>query len=373
MTVSGDMHDPIFAALDPLVRDATLSPDQANELYRAVVRAGTTASPSTAPGVQPPAVISVPAPSVPDVRRPAGWTRPAAGAGLGTVGLGLLASAYAISFLLAVDDFGWNTFLGMVAPIVVASLVVVASEIAPGEDELRTLAAVAGSLAIVGLALTIWATGDSGSLSYVGGLVMLLGGLAGYLAWHRQVFVVPAVLGGLVLVTKLAADVLGITLRQQDNDALFFGMLVALYGVVVVLVGWRSSCRHLAGVLGDVVALGSLAIVILVNGFTGTFSVEPDGRIETSYRSDTVIALVAALLVCIGLAAAYAVSREAGFLTVAALGAAALPALAGPFLTQKHPLQVAAIFGFVGIVVAAAGLVLAWRRPAGAPAGRQAA
>jgi len=127
--------------------------------------------------------------------------------------------------------------------------------------------------------------------------------------------------------------------------------------------GGSGSLYYVTGLVmlggGGAIALGSLALVIVVNGFTGSFAVGPGGRVHVSYRSDTVIAVGLGLAVCLGLAAAYAFTREAGFMVVAGGGAVLLPALAVPLLTQKHPLQLAALFALIGAVVLGVGFAFA--------------
>lgn len=350
MATPTNPHDTLVSVLDPLVRAQTLSPEQANEVYRVVSASGASVVGSGRGS------------------RRVDLTRGGVGIGIGTIGSGLVVSAFITGYQLGLESLDLTTFVAMVGPIVVLALVVVASELAPrrhspgSATELRTLAAVTGSLAVVCLALAILTTSGSDSLYYVSGLVMLVGGVAGYASWRRQVFVVPAVIGGLVVVTRLGAHLLDSSSRPGDNSVLFLGIAVAGYGVLVGAAGWRFSCRHLAGVLGGLVALTSLSLVIIVNGFTGAFALDPVGRVQVSYRSDTVIALVVGLVVCVGLAGGYAATREAGFLGVAGGGAVVLPALAVPFLTQKHPLQLAALFALIGTVVIGVGFALAWAR-----------
>lgn len=347
MTTPTNPHDELVAALDPLVRAQTLSPQQANEVYRAVSTSGASSA------------------SADRGRRP-DLTRSRVGTGIGTVGVGLVVAAFSTGYVLGLDSLGWTIFVAMLGPILVLALVVVASELAPHRapgipDELRTLAAIAGSLAVSCVALAILTIGGSSSLYYVSGLVMLVGGLAGYWSWRRQVFVVPAVIGGLVVTSRLGSHLLSSSSDRGDSSVLFLGIVAAAYGALVAVAGWRYPCRHLTGVLGGLIALSSLALVIIVNGFTGAFALDPTGRVQVSYRSDTVVALVVGLVVCLGLAGAYAATREAGFLVVAGSGGFSLPATAIPFLTQKHPLQLAALFALIGALVIGLGFVMAWR------------
>lgn len=374
--------DPLFDVLDPLVSNQVLTPEQANEVYQAVVQSNVltvaATTPATAPAAAPaagaattsaitaPATAATPTPANAVARR-ARWSRARFGAGFGTVGLGLLAAAFLTSYLLALSDLGWNTVIGMVGPILVLALVLVLSEFRPtGGDELRTLAASAGSLALTGLALTVLTTGGYGPLYYVSGLVMLFGGLAGYAAWRRQIFVVPAAAGGLLVIGRLLNDLLSGPRGLNNSDVLTFGAVVAGYGLVVVAVGWRYRCRQLAGVLGGGISMVSLSLVIAVNGFSGLFSFRPIGQARVDHRSDIVTALVLGLLVCVVLAAAYAASRDAGFIVVAGLGATLLSVLAALFLVRQHPLHLAAVLGGVGTLVLAAGAALAWGRSSSA-------
>ncbi len=367
--------DPLFDVLDPLVRNQVLTPDQANEVYQAVVQSNlvtVTATTPTAATATATATAATPAPANAVAGR-GRWSRARFGAGFGTIGLGLLAAAFLTSYLLALSDLGWNTVIGMVGPILVLALVLVLSEFRPtGGDELRTLAASAGSLALTGLALTVLTTGGYGPLYYVSGFVMLIGGLAGYAAWRRQIFVVPAAAGGLLVVGRLLNDVLSGPRGLNNGDVLTFGALVAGYGLVVVAVGWRYGCRQLAGVFGGGISVVSLSLVIAVNGFNGLFSFRPMGQARVDHRSDIVTALVLGLLVCVVLAAGYAATRDAGFIVVAGLGATLLSLLAALFLVREHPLHLAAILGGVGTLVLAAGAALAWGRSSAAARARNA-
>ena len=138
--------DPLFDVLDPLVSNQVLTPEQANEVYQAVVQSNVltvaATTPATAPAAAPaagaattsaitaPATAATPTPANAVARR-ARWSRARFGAGFGTVGLGLLAAAFLTSYLLALSDLGWNTVIGMVGPILVLALVLVLSEFRP--------------------------------------------------------------------------------------------------------------------------------------------------------------------------------------------------------------------------------------------------
>lgn len=334
-------RDPLFAALDPLVRAQTLTTDQANQVYRAV--AGIVSGPTSRSSARPSAT----------------WSRPSVGTAFGVLGAGLLASAFLVSYGLALDDLSWKPFAGMIVPIAAFAMVVAVTEFAQSrDDQLAALAAVSGALAVTGTALTVSTGGDSGWLTYASALVLVAGGVVGYTRSWRDIFVVPAVAGGLLLVGKACA-VLVDSGDAGESDALFYGVALLVYGVAVAASGWRFPCRQLAGVLGGSIAVGSMALVIIANGFTGAFSLSPSGDVHISYRSDTVIALVLGLVGCAALAAGYATRRDAGLLVVAGVGSALLPALAVPFLTQKHPLQLAAIFVALGSGVLAAGVATA--------------
>lgn len=356
MAASGE-PDPLFAALDPLVRSQQLSSDQANQVYRAV--AGIAPAPAAA-STHAPAPAPAPAPRS-SARQPrAGWSRPRLGTGIGVVGAGLLAGAFLVSYGLALDGLSWKPFAAMVVPVAaLAMLVAVTDVMRERADELAALAAVAGAVALVCIALTVSTAGDSGVLTYASAIALLVGGVAGYARFRRQVFVVPGVIGGLLLLGKAFAGLVDADNGFGENNVLFYGVVLLIYGVGVAALGWRLPCRHLAGVLGGTIAVGSMAFVIIANGFTGAFFLTSSGDVQTSYRSDTVMALVLGLVVCGALAAGYAAYRDAGFLVVAGGGSALLPALAVPFLTQKHPLQLAAVFIVLGTAVLGAGVALA--------------
>lgn len=272
-----------------------------------------------------------------------------------------MASAFLVSYSLAQDQLTWKPFVGMVAPIVVLTLVLAVRVYASFREDVVALGAVAGSVALLGLALAIPTTGGSAPLAYIAGAVLLVGGVTGYVVWRQHIFVVPAFLGGLVLTANGGSHFVSSSSSDQ-NSVLYLGVVLMLYGVLVVLTAWRLPCRHLAGVLGGGLAVSSMAFVIVLNGFTGAFVLGSTGEVMVSYRSDTVIALVLGLVVSVVLAAAYAAHRESGFLVVAGIGGATLPALAVPLLTQKHPLQLATGFLVLGSLALAAGVLLAHTR-----------
>lgn len=284
------------------------------------------------------------------------------------LGAGLMSGAFLVSYNLAEQDLSWKTLAGMVVPIAALTAVVAVSRVRTlGGCSMNLLASTAGAGALVAVALAVSAIGGSSALAYASGFIMLVGGGAGYAVFRRQAFVWPVVLGGLVLVGRAGAHLIDGTTSSGESGVLFYGVLLLLYGVAVGGVGWRLPCRHLAGVLGGSIAVGSMVLVILVNGFTGAFFLGPTGDVQVSYRSDTVIALVLGLVVCSALAAAYAARQEAGFMAVSWTGGSVLPTLAVPFLTQKHPLQLAAVFVFLAASAFSAGVALTRAKRPAAP------
>lgn len=339
----------LAGVLAPLVADATITSEQADAVYRGF------AASADAP-----------------IEQTNGPLGPRIGAALAILGLGLLGSAVLLSSQFIGDNSpygsvgtfnraGLATALSLVGVIVVGGLAAwlgAPRRHWPPVGPLAVVTAASTTLLLFGVAVVLTLEGSGEGYVVATGAVLLVGGVAGYAALRLAPFVVPVIGGGVVLVTE-ATDHIGSNAGSHGH-LLLSGVVLAAFGVLVAIAGWWTPHRQLAGVLGCLVAIVSMEEVILENGFTGAFSLGSQG-IEISYRSDTITALIVGLAVCLGLAVAYAATRSGGFATLSLIGAVVLPASAGMFITQKHPLQVAAVFAAIGGVLAMLGLAAAWR------------
>lgn len=339
--------------LAPLVGDATLSSDQADAVYRGFMATDGT--------------------NVTGRRATDGAGASRIGAALAVLGIGLLGAGFLmgvehIGDLSPFGDRGTFTRAGAACALALAGVLaigVLAASISTSgrgwrpRGPMAVVASTALSVVLLGVALVLTVEGSSDGWVLATGAVALVGGLAGYLVLRGAPLLVPAIGGGVLLVTQATSHI--DAHAGSHGHLLMSGMVMAGYGVLVALAGWRTPHRHLIGVLGGLVALASLEEVILQNGFTGAFSLTDQG-IQISYRSDTYTALIVGLVVCLGMVVASAATGHAGFAVTGFIGAVVLPASAGQFITQKHPLEVGATFGGVGVLLVLVGLAVAWRR-----------
>ena len=167
---SSSSPDPLHQLLDALVRQGTLSPDQATQLYSA---ADARAAAGAGPG-------QVPVPS-------AGWPlrdrlRAAASAIGGALGL----AAVFVALQLSVGDFQWKTFLVMAGITVALAIGAAAWYFAlSAAPHSRWVTSVLAAFAIKTLGLTIlgpW--GHKDAVPYLVGLLMIGLGAAGY--WYLK-------------------------------------------------------------------------------------------------------------------------------------------------------------------------------------------
>lgn len=348
--------DPLHAALDPLVVDGTLQPQQADRVYRAV---------TAQPGVRP--VNATSGVEHADHRD----TRSAVPEGLVIFAAALAMTALFVAASLAADrGFEWKTFavlVGVTAAFAAAAWI--CERLLTPADNRRWLFALLATLALIALGTTLLSPWDADALVYVAGLVMLAGGIVGYWLLKGQLLTVAAILGGLVLLTQLLTDLYD-TKEGNSGDVLAIGMMVTAYGVVVMAAGWRFSCRHLTGMLGGLIALAGMYGVVYFGGFvfaiSAAFGPSP-AEAFSDLRSDLRIAMFVGLVVALALAGLYVYTGYRGYAVLSFLGAAFLPLGTIMIANSEHPLRWGGAFGVVGIAALA---VVCWafsKRQQGAP------
>lgn len=347
-------RDRLHTSLNPLVTDGTLTPYQADRVYRAV---GSTEVDSSTPSAV------------------AGWDRPRLFATLMVFAAGLLSSAYVMAASLDAQhrDFTWKTFALMLVSVLVGGGAAAALLLLVQERVWNPWAAGAlGALALTGFSVGIVVLWHNDALSYVTGLLMLLGGAAGYWFLKSQLYAVVAVLGGLIVIAQGFSDLLGS--GADEGDALSVGIGFLFYGVAVAGAGWLFSCRHLLGVIGLGISVLAMFVVMVLNAVAVAFVAFADttptgpqrgGPTLDSLRSDIRVALILGLLVALLAAGAHAYSGLVGFAVVSFVAVATLPVTAVFTMQTDHPLRWAVGFAVVATLGLAAivGLQLDRRTP----------
>ncbi|GAA3550400.1 hypothetical protein [Nocardioides daeguensis] len=335
----------------------------------------------------PPVGAGVPGPIEPG--DPTRAARAGTTAGLVALGAGLLGAAVLIAAFRSRsgdDGLDWSNYgvgLGATAVLfVIAILGALAARRTGGRarEEVVTWPGVAGILA-TGLMIAVGIDRGDSWVAYLVGGVMVALAVIGYLAARRAAFVVVAILG-LALVYGVAFDDVVADSLGDDHPQVITAVLVALFVVVVTLVGWALPSRAVSGVVvgafglvGILATLASFAVMRflggILDGFFGGMSsgfdaASDDGAtfgwvsVSPGFREDDVwwvVVLGGILAVLWALAAT--VSGHSGFSVLAI----AMPALGVPLasvaLAAEHPTWWAAITATAGGVLLLGGVALA--------------
>ena len=231
-----------------------------------------------------------------------------------------------------------------------------------GRPYQRLVTSVFTAIALLALVGTVASTWDGDALVYLGGIVLLAGGIAGFWYLKGQVLVAVAVLGGLVLIGQLVSDMLD-DYDGGSGSLLSTGMIFLGYGLVVAAAGWRFSCRTLAAMLGGGIALVAMWVTVVAIGVLFQFSAAsgPQSAAPDGMRTDIRIALVLGLLVAVGLVIGYVFTSYPGYLVLAFAGAVTLPGTAVVVTLTAHPLRWAMLYAVLGAVLAVVPVALLWR------------
>jgi hypothetical protein len=352
-TTTPSASDPLSQSLDSLVRQGTLSPAQATELYSAAE-----ARTSGVPGEAPP-------PS-------AGWPLyDRLRAGATTLGGALAFATVLVASELSRGDFKGSPFAVMavitVALAIGAAIWYVSLAAVPHS---RWVASVLGAFAIKSLGFTIlgpW--GDADAVPYLVGLLMIALGAAGYWYLKGGAFAFAAFVGGFIFANKFADFVIG-----DDDGPLMYGVIMLFLGILVAAAGWRFECRNITGLLGGGIALygfyvvayfGAFAAVIaqFVGQLSASFGGSPDVSGVRDFDNDLRVAFILTLALCLALTGLYAYTHHVGYLILAAIGAAQILNTSMLGLAREHPLRwTTLLLGGIGGLLALAALVDQARR-----------
>lgn len=340
--------DPLSQSLESLVRQGTLSPIQASELY------------SAAEARTPVGPIEPPPPS-------AGWPlydRVRAGATA-------LGGALALATVLLCADLSGGEFKGRafsVMALITIGLAVGAAAwyvLLAAVPHSRWTASVLGAFAIKSLGFTLiapWA--DKDAVVYLVGLGMVALSAAGYWYLRGGAFAFSAFLGGFIVANQFANNIIG------DNDGpLLYGVVMMLFGILIAAAGWRYECRNITGLLGGAVALfgffvvtyvGAFAAVVVqgVNQVTSSLGDGGPARVTgiADMNNDLRVSFILTLLICVALTALYAYTHNVGYLILAAVGATQILSVAVLALAREHPLRWGTVLlaGLGGLIALAA-------------------
>ncbi len=361
MTQAPVPGDRLFDSLHPLVQRQVLSPRQADEVFRAVSAQSHAGAPAEATETP-------------------GWERARGWAGLAIFGAFLLMAALGVASTHAreplrqtlngaSDSSGFNgkAFTIMAAITVVLAAAAAANHLLLSRRPYAGLITSAlGALALLSLATTLTSTWDQSALVYLSAVVLLAAGIAGFWYLKGQAFVPVAVLGGLLLVAQLLSDLLGDD-ELGTGTVMTVGMLVLVYGLVVVAAGWAFGCRTLTTMLGGGIALAAMWFTILTLGFVGflsSFAVGPAPGTDNQapqlnpddIRTDIRIAMFLGVVVGLGLVAAFVYTSYRGLLVLSLIGVTTVVASGVGFTATDHPMRWAIGFAVVGTLMAAGSL-----------------
>lgn len=315
------------------------------------------------------------APSSPDLHRP-----------LVALGAGLLATTVALSTLYSRDrpHLDWSNYaVGVAATL---GLLAIAALAAGGSSRVRAgrtsdAAAWPGAVGAVSAGLMVSVGLDDHAVTpYLAGAVVLAVSAAGWLATWRDPYVVSAILGLFLLVGSAYDDLVGV----DGGDRLWPSALaLALFAVVVTVVGWRLPARAVAGVTaGAIAALGLAALsgLLAITGLlAAAFSAfdsdfgdasapalgvsvgidDPFGDV----RADTWITLALALALVLFWTLCAMLTGAMGFRILVVATAVSVTPLATVALRVDHPTWWGVVLGAAGGIVLLGALRLA--SPAG--------
>lgn len=301
------------------------------------------------------------------------------------IGTGLLGAAVVIAAFRARSDgdLDWSNYgcaLGATAVLLVIAVLGALSGRTTGgraREEVVTWPGVVGILSTA-LVIGVGINEDDNWVAYLIGAVMVALAVVGYVAARRAAFVVVAILG-LVLIYAVAIDDVVPDSLGEDHPGILAAVLVAMFVVVVTLLGWALPSRAVSGVVVGTIGLVGLAAVLVMFvafRYVGMFfggmpmflddeSMESDAfnsSIQTTFGFEESevwwVLVIAGVLVALWALAA-SVTNHSGFTILAIAAPTILVPLASAALAAEHPTAWAGILAAAGGVVLLGGALLA--------------
>lgn len=303
------------------------------------------------------------------------------------LGTGLLGAAVVISAIRSRDtsdgELDWSNYgigLGATAVLLLVALLgSVAARRRTGGRAREEVVTWPGTVGILATAVVVNVGIDTSEdwLGYLTGAILVVLGALGYVAARRAAFVVVAILG-LAIIYGLAFDDFVADSVGDGHPEVTAAVLVAVFVVVVTLLGWALPSRAVTGVVVGTVAVAAYA------GILGTFAVSRyltpffadmfgTGMLDTGESSGVafeptdiafdeadvwwVLAFAAVLTILWALAAA--VSNHSGFAILAILMPVIAVPLASVALAAEHPSRWSAAVAVAGAVLLLGAIALA--------------
>lgn len=342
-TSAAPAPDPVFRAVDGLVREGTLDHGQADRVYAVMLR--------------------LPVAREPTAARRAEDGAPAAAAGRlverAVAAVALLGSAVVLgSSLLAgivaaqyEEGFDWEPFLVVSGvAVTLAALVAGVSVLARDPAHGRWVTAGPAALAAVALGLVV-VVGllEEDAVDYVTGGVILLSGAGLYALLRTSPPLLAAVLGGLVVVISVIDD--ASSDAAGDGNGLGIAIGLFLYGLVVAGAGWLLPTRHVTAPVGGALAVAGSVVAAYVSLVVGALS-GLGGEPVSDTTGDVATALALGLLACLGLFALHALTGLARYGVTATLGTVSVLSVCIPALELDNTLRWTAGVAVLGAALA---------------------
>jgi hypothetical protein len=301
------------------------------------------------------------------------------------IGTGLVGAAVVISGFRARSDgdLDWSNYSVAIAAtaalLVIAVLGALSSRKVGGRarEEVVTWPGVVGILGVA-LCIGIGIDSDDSWVGYLIGAVLVVLAAIGYVAARRAAFVVVAILG-LALVYGIAFDDFVADSIGDGHPEVTAGVLIAVFVVVVTMLGWVLPSRAVSGVVVGVFGLAGFVGILMtfiasryflpfffgaVGGFdeelSGPGTADGPGWYAITFdEGDIWWVLALAALMTILWALAAAISNHSGFTILAIAAPAILVPLASVALAAEHPSMWAGILAGAGGVLLLGSAVLA--------------
>lgn len=337
-------EDPVFSALDPLVRSGELTTDQAQAAFDAA--RGRTGLLSGAIKLETLAVAFGVALLGTTVILSTGYSRADGDLDWSNYGLGLAATAA----LLAVAGLAW----------------------ARVRDTARrdNLVAWPGAVGAVGAGLMLGvAMDDTDGTAYVVGLVILALSAGGYFLVRQSPFLLSGLVGLFVLYAQAFDDLFDVADIEGDNIGMMLGSAIFLFALVVTGASWflprgrdvSTLVVGAAAAYGFGLVLLGLAIVRVLQGvfagFSASFDEDPsasDGPDLDVYDNDVYVIVLFALVMVAVWALCWWISGHEGYRLLIAYTIASVIPAAILALAVESPSYWGLATGLMG------GVVLAW-------------